>query len=83
MEKLIAVKVSQKVRVLPESTDVHIRQNTIQKMRIRIDFNYLSMNRGFSTRRDIFMCLCCASLANSNSSVASEQEERGSLKTQT
>lgn len=27
------------------------------------------------------MCLCCLSPANSNSSVASEQEERGSLKT--
>lgn len=29
----------------------------------------------------VCVCLCCSSPANSNSSVASEQEERGSLKT--
>lgn len=29
----------------------------------------------------VLVCLCCSSPANSNSSVASEQEERGSLKT--
>lgn len=42
---------------------------------------YLSMNkREFCTSGDVFMCLCCTSPANSNSSVASEQEESGSLK---
>lgn len=30
----------------------------------------------------MYVCLCCTPPANSNSSVASEQEERGSLKTQ-
>ena len=30
----------------------------------------------------VCVCLCCTPPANSNSSVASEQEERGSLKTQ-
>ncbi len=44
--------------------------------------------RNFCRRRSFYVCvfvcvcLCCTAPANSNSSVASEQEERGSLKTQ-
>lgn len=46
-----------------------------------------SYARNFCTANEVFVyvrecvCLCCSSPANSNSSVASEQEERGSLKT--